>query len=64
MEYVSQGNLLSYLQSSATISPLMKLKIAVNIADAMKCLHSKTPKIIHRDLKSPNILVRFLSYIH
>ncbi len=35
----------------------MKLKIAQNIADALHFLHSQKPKILHRDLKSPNVLV-------
>lgn len=38
---------------------VLKLKIASNIADALHFLHSQTPKILHRDLKSPNVLVSF-----
>ena len=58
MEYIPHGNLLKYLQDEKKqISYIMKLKIAFNIADAMRSLHSKIPKIIHRDLKTPNILV-------
>jgi serine/threonine protein kinase len=70
MEYIPNGNLLKYLQDEKNqVSMVMKLKIALNIAgkkipraviifpDAMRFLHSKTPKIIHRDLKTPNILV-------
>jgi serine/threonine protein kinase len=31
-----------------------KIKIAINIAEALRFLHSQNPKILHRDLKSPN----------
>eukprot|EP00026_Physarum_polycephalum_P000223 Phypoly_transcript_00223.p1 GENE.Phypoly_transcript_00223~~Phypoly_transcript_00223.p1 ORF type:complete len:1946 (-),score=272.21 Phypoly_transcript_00223:42-5636(-) len=57
MEYMPSGNLYSYLRSRSDLTWLVKLKIATNIADAMTFLHSQKPKICHRDLKSPNILM-------
>ncbi|KAH3743921.1 leucinerich repeat kinase [Pelomyxa schiedti] len=39
------------------------LKIAMDIACAMRFLHDSTPPQIHRDLKSPNILLAGLSHL-
>eukprot|EP01132_Coremiostelium_polycephalum_P000699 gene699-862_t len=57
MEYIPNGNLYQYLRKNQNIPWSLKLKIAINIADAIKHLHGFTPKICHRDLKSPNILM-------
>jgi len=57
MEFMPSGNLYSYLQSRTELSWPVRLKIASNIADAMRFLHSYQPKICHRDLKTPNILM-------
>jgi serine/threonine protein kinase len=54
MEYVSNGSLYDFLKKSAPISSLC-YKIAVDITKGLVYLHSKD--IIHRDLKSPNILL-------
>jgi serine/threonine protein kinase len=35
----------------------MRFKVAVDIAEGMAFLHSLNPPLLHRDLKSPNILV-------
>jgi len=35
----------------------LRLKIAYDIAKGMEYLHSLTPKTIHRDLRSLNVLV-------
>ncbi|KDO18850.1 TKL protein kinase [Saprolegnia parasitica CBS 223.65] len=37
--------------------PVSKLQMAVNVIDAITYLHSFEPKILHRDLKSRNILL-------
>ncbi|EGC38713.1 hypothetical protein DICPUDRAFT_148631 [Dictyostelium purpureum] len=60
MEYIPNGTLYSYLHKASAEKPIgwpLKLKISINIADAIKHMHNFTPKICHRDLKSPNILM-------
>lgn len=39
----------------------LRIRIACEIAKAILFLHSQNPSILHRDLKSPNILVHSLS---
>jgi serine/threonine protein kinase len=39
----------------------LRIKIALDVAAGLEFLHSSCPPIIHRDLKSPNILVLFAS---
>jgi serine/threonine protein kinase len=34
-----------------------KISIAIDVAEALAYMHSKTPKVIHRDLKSRNVLL-------
>ncbi len=39
----------------------LRLSIAADVASGMSFLHSITPPIVHRDLKSPNVLLHRLS---
>jgi serine/threonine protein kinase len=58
MEFIPYGNLHHYLRDKT--KPLdwsLRLKIALDIAKGMYYLHDATPPFIHRDLKSPNILL-------
>ncbi|KAM9957201.1 hypothetical protein ACTFIW_008941 [Dictyostelium discoideum] len=58
LEYVRYGSLYSLLSnSSIEISWGLRLQIASEIAKGMQHLHSHNPPVIHRDLKSPNILL-------
>jgi serine/threonine protein kinase len=59
-EYLPHGNLFDFLHSDVTFDWTLRLKIAMDIAAGMEFLHSSTPPIIHRDLKSPNILLKSL----
>ncbi|KYQ93736.1 leucine-rich repeat-containing protein (LRR) [Tieghemostelium lacteum] len=61
MEYMDLGNLSTYLlakkQEGTTLSWPVILKIASDVASGMSYLHNSTPPLVHRDLKSPNILL-------
>eukprot|EP00026_Physarum_polycephalum_P000022 Phypoly_transcript_00022.p1 GENE.Phypoly_transcript_00022~~Phypoly_transcript_00022.p1 ORF type:complete len:3281 (-),score=556.54 Phypoly_transcript_00022:159-8669(-) len=57
-EFLPYGNLYDFLHNpdNAMDWPL-KLKIALDISEGMEFLHGSTPPIIHRDLKTPNVLL-------
>jgi serine/threonine protein kinase len=45
MEFMPNGNLYSYLHSRTDITWQSKLRMAINIADAMAFLHGQNPKV-------------------
>ncbi|KAJ3586579.1 hypothetical protein NHX12_012976 [Muraenolepis orangiensis] len=55
MEYCAQGQLYEVLRSGRKITPSLLVDWAMGIAGGMNYLHLH--KIIHRDLKSPNMLI-------
>ncbi|KAG3026691.1 hypothetical protein PC120_g5811 [Phytophthora cactorum] len=59
LEYVPMGSLQNYLDQNADLLSWARDKIhmAVGVAQALEYLHSHTPSLIHRDLKSTNILL-------
>lgn len=58
-EYMAKGDLYGFLKRK--VGQLNwrdhKIYLAEDVADALVYLHSLTPKVIHRDLKSKNILL-------
>jgi serine/threonine protein kinase/GTPase SAR1 family protein len=62
MELIPHGDLYKYLNSEKTgkISWAMRLRIAWDVAKGMAFLHATDPPLLHRDMKSPNILMASL----
>ncbi|EGG20032.1 SMAD/FHA domain-containing protein [Cavenderia fasciculata] len=56
-EYLNKGSLRDVLNSKSHLSWNTKIKMMLDVAQGMNYLHSYNPKIIHRDLKSLNLLV-------
>ncbi|KAJ0023945.1 hypothetical protein NQD34_003844 [Periophthalmus magnuspinnatus] len=57
MEYCAQGQLYEVLRAGRKIHPSLLMDWAMGIAGGMNYLHLH--KIIHRDLKSPNMLITY-----
>eukprot|EP00727_Mastigamoeba_balamuthi_P011180 m51a1_g6685 putative serine threonine kinase (1863) ;mRNA; f:9-31210 len=57
-EYMPTGSLMELLGNDSVVVPLkLKLSILLDIARGMAYLHQNDPPILHRDLKSSNILL-------
>eukprot|EP00249_Psilotum_nudum_P022894 c28683_g2_i2 orf=478-3453(+) len=57
-EYLPRGSLFRLLHRPNTqLNEELRLKMALDVAKGMNYLHTSTPIIVHRDLKSPNLLV-------
>ncbi|XP_062194397.1 serine/threonine-protein kinase CTR1 isoform X2 [Phragmites australis] len=59
-EYLSRGSLYKLLHRSGAKEVLderRRLNMAFDVAKGMNYLHRRNPPIVHRDLKSPNLLV-------
>jgi len=59
MEFMDQGSLNSYLKNTKPDWDT-KLHLALDVARGMQFLHNTSPPIVHRDLKSPNVLMKSL----
>ncbi|KAG5178782.1 kinase-like domain-containing protein, partial [Tribonema minus] len=58
MEYCSRGNLMILLNDDAVdVTWARKRQMCLDVACGMRYLHTQTPVIIHRDLKSLNVLI-------
>lgn len=59
LEMMDGGDLFNYIQTKSNLLPVEEqIKLALDIAKGMQFMHSNKPPIIHRDLKSPNILLK------
>ena len=56
-EYCARGNLYDLLHSSTPLPWALRQAMALDVARGMNFLHTSTPIIMHRDLKSLNLLV-------
>ncbi|KAL4324917.1 hypothetical protein GQ457_11G000360 [Hibiscus cannabinus] len=59
VEFMSNGTLYDVLHSSSS-RPLnwgRRIRLALQVAKALETLHSQKPPIIHRDIKSANVLI-------
>lgn len=57
-EFMERGNLYAVLHDpNIELLTHLRLNMFLNICRGMACLHHFKPQILHRDLKSPNILV-------
>ncbi|MED6159529.1 hypothetical protein PIB30_043101 [Stylosanthes scabra] len=57
-EFLPRGNLYGLLRNPKfQFNDKRRLRMAVDVAKGMNYLHTSHPPIVHRDLKSPNLLV-------
>ncbi|KQJ87250.1 dual specificity protein kinase splA isoform X2 [Brachypodium distachyon] len=57
-EYLPRGSLFSLLRrTTGKLDPRRRIHMAIDIARGMNYLHNCSPTIVHRDLKSSNLLV-------
>lgn len=58
-EFMDTGDLRTYLMDARTVRSwsLQKVQIAIDIVEALVYVHSFQPPLVHRDLKSRNVLL-------
>ncbi|XP_008813796.4 serine/threonine-protein kinase EDR1 isoform X2 [Phoenix dactylifera] len=57
-EFLPRGSLYRIVhRPNCQIDEKRRIKMALDVAKGMNCLHTSVPTIVHRDLKSPNLLV-------
>ncbi|KQJ96788.1 serine/threonine-protein kinase EDR1 [Brachypodium distachyon] len=57
-EYLPRGSLYKIIhRPNCQIDEKRRIRMALDVARGMNCLHTSVPTIVHRDLKSPNLLV-------
>ncbi|EPS65317.1 hypothetical protein M569_09459 [Genlisea aurea] len=57
-EFLPRGSLYRILhRPHFQIDEKRRIRMALDVAKGMNCLHTSIPTIVHRDLKSPNLLV-------
>ena len=58
MEYFNGGSLFKYIAKHQDMSWEQRIEIALAIAKGMNTLISQKQPIVHRDLKSPNVILK------
>ncbi|OQR81478.1 kinase [Thraustotheca clavata] len=61
-EFMDGGDLRNRLQNGPPLSWQQKLQVALDISEGLVYLHTLNPTIIHRDLKSRNVLLNSKSH--
>ncbi|XP_042966695.1 serine/threonine-protein kinase EDR1-like [Carya illinoinensis] len=57
-EFLPRGSLYRIIhRPHSQIDEKRRIKMALDMASGMNCLHTSRPTIVHRDLKAPNLLV-------
>eukprot|EP01119_Soliformovum_irregulare_P006174 TRINITY_DN1796_c0_g2_i1.p1 TRINITY_DN1796_c0_g2~~TRINITY_DN1796_c0_g2_i1.p1 ORF type:complete len:1144 (-),score=335.54 TRINITY_DN1796_c0_g2_i1:51-3482(-) len=56
-EYMEHGSIKDLLSNTENVDWKLKIRLAIDAARGMQYLHSCQPPIIHRDLKSSNLLI-------
>ncbi|KAL4333378.1 hypothetical protein GQ457_07G045100 [Hibiscus cannabinus] len=56
-EYLTGGSLYRILHRSNQLDERRRIRMALDVAKGMNYLHTSQPTIVHRDLKTPNLLV-------
>ncbi|OVA15499.1 Protein kinase domain [Macleaya cordata] len=57
-EFLPRGSLYRILhRPNCQLDEKRRIKMALDVAKGMNCLHTSMPTVVHRDLKSPNLLV-------
>ncbi len=54
---MNYGNMFNWLAKHGVPTHALRLQLLEDVALGMNHLHSHSPPIVHRDLKSPNVLV-------
>ena len=58
LEWCSRGSLKDVLYKRQQPFPwALRLKLAYEVAEGLRCMHTNTPKIIHRDIKAENVFL-------
>jgi len=57
LEHIPKNNLYDWLKTKPALSAALRIRIAIDVASAMKYLHSLNPPLLHGNLNSSDILL-------
>ena len=58
MDFIEGENLLDHLKKRGALEQEQAIKWSIQLADALKYLHSMNPPIIYRDMKPGNVMIK------